>query len=163
MSNNTPAHIEKIISAQAKTGKGKDLMRLQILTSFDYEESEFERIWEANAPKPKVRDVLARFVAMALICTMGHAFASSACLEKDKEHAKVTDTEGKVHRLTLFILGEEDEAEYTEFLNGRKTAAMNTDGDLHVKAGTDAKGQPVIKIFKAVPDCPEKVRKALKL
>lgn len=99
----------------------------------------------------------------ALLLTASLASASSACLEKrpasdDAQYVHVTDKAGKVHRLALFILGNEDGPEFAAFLKSRKHAAMDPGRMVYVKA----EGDSLVK-FPDVLDCPSKARKALKL
>jgi hypothetical protein len=101
------------------------------------------------------------FLSLAILSPIAHA--SSVCREArptsdSAQYVHVTDQAGKTHRLSLFILGNEDGPEFAAFLKSRKHAAMDPGRMVYVKA----EGDSIVK-FPDVLDCPTKKRKALKL
>lgn len=124
---------------------------------YEVDEVNVEAVSPAKAIKPSKGWEFAGALALAVGLLAGPSWASSACLEADKEHVRIVDAEGKKHRFTLFIIGEEDEAEYAQFLKGRKVAAMDPDRALHLKTvdGVDT--------LRNVADCPASKRSKLKM
>jgi hypothetical protein len=116
-----------------------------------------------NGPVAKGWEKAGALVLAALLAFPALSKASSACLEArpasdSAQYVHVTDKAGKVHRLALFILGEEDGPEFAAFLKSRKHAAMDPGRMVYVKA----EGDSLVK-FPDVLDCPSKKRKGLKL
>lgn len=97
------------------------------------------------------------------LLAMGTARASTACLEPRPasdplQYVRVVDAEGKKHRFTLFILGEEDIHEFGEFAKSRKVAAMDPARTVYLKVAGDS-----LATLKDVPDCKGRGRAALRM
>jgi hypothetical protein len=98
----------------------------------------------------------------ALLLTASLASASSACLEKrpasdSAQFVRVVDAEGKKHRFSLFILGEESFEEFGDWMTSRKTAAMDPARTLYLKTSGG------VDTLRSVTDCPASKRAALKM
>lgn len=103
-------------------------------------------------------------ITAALLFAAGIAQASTICMEPrpasdSVQYVRIVDNDGKKHRFSLFILGEEDSVEFAQFIRSRKTAAMDPARDVYVKNADTA------AVFRDVQDCKGKgkARKAMSL